>query len=102
MTTSGSYQNFVLERCQPYVDTNYCIIALNGEAGEVAEWYKKFILRGNPTGLLSKDDLKKELGDVLFYLVALAARNGWTLEEIMQANCDKLQDRINKNMRQIV
>jgi len=95
--TITEYQNFVDENCREYTDKAYSVIALNGEAGEVAEWYKKAVLRGNPDGKLSKQDLKEELGDVLFYLVRLAALYKWSLEEVMDANVAKLEKRKAKN-----
>lgn len=99
--TTAEYEAYVESRCKGYCDLNYCIIALNGEAGEVAEWYKKFVLRGNVVGNLRMEDLKKELGDVLFYLTRLAALNEWTLDQIMDTNKAKLDDRVENGMRQI-
>jgi NTP pyrophosphatase (non-canonical NTP hydrolase) len=95
------YEIFVEKMCKPYTDINYCIIALNGEAGEVAEWYKKHTLRGNPTGKLSPEDLKSELGDVLFYLTRLAQLHGWTLKDIMLSNVEKLEQRIAEGKKSI-
>lgn len=99
--TTAEYEDYVESRCKPYCDLNYTIIALNGEAGEVAEWYKKFVLRGNPVGNLTEVDLKGELGDVLFYLTRITKLKGWTLSEVMDANKVKLDDRVEKGMRQI-
>lgn len=87
------FEEHVLNRCSNYVDLNYCIIALNGEAGEVAEWYKKAILRGNPGDKYTELDLKHELGDVLFYLTRICKLKNWTLKEVMDANVIKLKDR---------
>jgi NTP pyrophosphatase (non-canonical NTP hydrolase) len=98
----SDYEEMVKQRCQSYVDVPYCVIALNGEAGEVAEWYKKFVLRGNVTGKYTVEDLKIELGDVLFYLTALASRYGWSLDEIMEANFEKLRIRDDKKMKMVV
>ena len=66
----------------------YPTLGLCGEAGEVAEKIKKHMRDGRTlvgVGL--------ELGDVLWYISALADDLGVTLEEIAQANVDKLQSR---------
>lgn len=81
------------EQCHPYVDENYSILAINGEAGELAEWHKKVNLRKAPKKL-TLEDKKKELGDILFYLVRCAALEGWTLYDVMNANVLKLEERV--------
>ena len=66
----------------------YPTLGLVGEAGEVAEKVKKNIRDGK-----SLDGVGLELGDVLWYISALADDLGVTLEEIAQANVNKLQSR---------
>lgn len=97
----SDYQAWVTKSCRGYTDINYCIIAINGEAGEVAEWYKKHELRGNPTGELTEEDLKLELGDLLFYIARLASLKGWSLNDIMDANVEKIEARITAGKRSI-
>lgn len=94
--TKKEYEEYVLMRCKNYVDLNYSVIALNEEAGEVAGWYKKVVLRGKAKGL-TDDDLKGELGDCLFYLTCIARVKGWTLNDIMEFNRDKLDARFVKD-----
>ena len=60
---------------------------LVGEAGEVAELVKKGIFHQQG---IDPQKMKKELGDVLWYLSALAKQFGFTLEEIMEHNIEKL------------
>lgn len=65
-------------------------LGITGEAGEVADLIKKNLGHGHQ---LDPEALKKELGDVLWYVQEVAYLAGFTLEEIAQANIQKLADR---------
>lgn len=65
-------------------------LGLTGEAGEVADMIKKSLGHGHGYDV---DELRKELGDVLWYLTALAEHCGIDLEWIAKANVEKLQKR---------
>ena len=65
-------------------------LGLCGEAGEVSELIKKHLLHGKP---LSRDDLRKELGDVLWYFFHALNTFDMSLEEVMEENVRKLCDR---------
>ena len=92
----SDYEKYVESRCKPYVDKNYCAVALAEESGEVCGYWKKYQLRGNPDGKFTPDDLKSELGDVLFYLTRMALLHGWSLDDVMQYNVEKLDQRVAK------
>lgn len=80
-------------------DLCYPILKLNGEAGEVAEKYGK-ILR-DKEGRVSLEDrraLMDELGDVLWYISAIAMTLGADLEDVAQRNIEKLQSRKDRNV----
>jgi NTP pyrophosphatase (non-canonical NTP hydrolase) len=62
-------------------------LGLAGEAGEVADLYKKMLFHGHQVDALHIID---ELGDVLWYIAALASLEGLSLQDIAQANIDKL------------
>jgi NTP pyrophosphatase (non-canonical NTP hydrolase) len=72
----------------------YLSMGLAGETGEVVEKMKKIIR--NDKGVVSneqRDLLKKELGDVLWYVSQLAKAFDISFSEVAQANLDKLADR---------
>lgn len=65
-------------------------LGISGEAGEVAELIKKWLGHGHD---VDKAKLVKELGDVLWYVSALAACFGINLELIGKQNLAKLKQR---------
>lgn len=65
-------------------------LGLTGEAGEVADLLKKGYGHGHG---VDTEKLKKELGDVLWYLAVLADAFGMTLEDVARANVEKLRAR---------
>jgi len=76
----------------------YPTLGLTGEAGEVSDKVKK-VLRDN-NGVFTDDhkkEIAKEIGDVLWYCAVLSRDLGFTLEEVAQANLDKLYSRQQRN-----
>jgi NTP pyrophosphatase (non-canonical NTP hydrolase) len=75
----------------------YPTLGLTNEAGEVAGKVKK-IFR-DKKGVISEEDrqaLKGELGDVLWYLAQICTELDLTLEEVAEANLEKLFDRLER------
>lgn len=69
-------------------------MGLAGEAGEIAEKIKKVLRDDN--GLITnekKQEIKKELGDVLWYVSQIATELGLSLEESASFNIEKLTSR---------
>lgn len=66
--------------------------ALHGMVGEIGElhsiYQKKY--QGHPICI---DHLKKELGDLLWFIAEYCTACGWNLEDIMKMNIEKLQER---------
>ena len=77
----------------------YPALGLCGEAGEVAEKIKKVIRDGVDYGYEEefRADLTKELGDVLWYVAALASDLDISLNEIAEKNVQKLASRKKRN-----
>lgn len=72
----------------------YPTLGLVNEAGEVAGKIKKiFRDRSGEIGEVDRQALKDELGDVLWYLTQICTNLGLTLEEVAEANLDKLFSR---------
>jgi NTP pyrophosphatase (non-canonical NTP hydrolase) len=65
-------------------------LGLVGEAGEVAEKIKKLI---RDSSRFQNEEIMKELGDVVFYATALANIYGKGLQEVLELNIAKLDDR---------
>jgi NTP pyrophosphatase (non-canonical NTP hydrolase) len=72
----------------------YPALGLAGEAGEVAEHAKKAIRDdGGQVGDERRAAMAKELGDVLWYVAQIATELDLDLDELAQANLDKLSSR---------
>ena len=77
----------------------YPTLGLAGEAGEVAEKVKK-IIRDNKSIIDERQDVAKELGDVLWYIAAVARDIGYSLEVIAEMNIEKLESRKERGVLQ--
>ncbi len=72
----------------------YPALGLAGEAGEVVEKVKKIFRNYN--GVITdeyRDLIKKELGDVLWYIALLSQEFGFTLNDVAEENLKKLASR---------
>jgi len=83
----------------PNVDKNfiYPTLGLAGEAGEVAEKIKKVIR--DKKGIIddeTREMIKKELGDVLWYVAQLSTELKISLEEVAKSNIEKLFSRMER------
>lgn len=91
------YQKAALRTAAPRDKKNeflHLVLGLVGESGEIAEKVKK-IVRDHDSDLSKVDveDLKKELGDVMWYVAVLADYFDISLGEVGQKNIDKLASR---------
>jgi NTP pyrophosphatase (non-canonical NTP hydrolase) len=109
--TIKEYQT-IIEKTAVYpkeIGLAYCAMGLTGEAGEVSDKIKKLyrdrdLLNKSFETMATTDEyveirngLKKELGDVMWYVTAMANEMNLSLESIMQANYDKLIKRRDTN-----
>ena len=92
--TINEYQKLAMTTLNPELNKKDVLInsvmGLCGESGEAIDIVKKWLAQGHE---LDKERLIKELGDVAWYLAEAATALDIPLEQILQANIDKLKKR---------
>lgn len=112
----NKYQELAMTTCMPSSENfSYMFLNLVGEVGEFASKIAKAIRKEQVTigglygmeksssndliyrkfkeGNEQKVELQKEAGDILWQLSGLCSVMGWSLEDVAQANLDKLAAR---------
>ena len=88
------YQDLAMRTLNPELSKRDVLInsvmGLCGESGEAIDIVKKWMAQGHE---LDKAHLAKELGDIAWYLAEAATALDLPLEDILQANLDKLKKR---------
>ena len=98
---TNSYPDFVTSRCKfggaivksMTADDAHMLhmtIGVSGEAGELLDAMKKAVIYRKP---LDIENVKEEIGDVLFYLQGLCNSIGYSFDEAMRDNMSKLNKR---------
>ena len=90
----NEYQKLAMKTLNPELSRKDVLInsvmGLCGESGEAIDIVKKWLAQGHE---LDKAHLAKELGDIAWYLAEAATALDMDLENIFQANIDKLKKR---------
>ena len=68
-------------------------LGLSAESGEFTEIIKKMVLQGKPYNEDNIFHMKRELGDICWYLAQACMALDTTFDEIIEMNVDKLQAR---------
>ena len=68
-------------------------VGMSAEAGEFTEVVKKIIFQGKPFTEENMFHLKRELGDIMWYVAQACIGMNISIDEILQMNVDKLADR---------
>jgi len=68
-------------------------LGLTAESGEFSEVVKKIILQGKPYNEDNVFHMKRELGDICWYLAQACMALDTTFDEIIEMNVDKLKAR---------
>lgn len=94
-----SYQRSAMTFRLPTADREYALLNLFAEAGEVAGKAAKHRRDG---GDVTEYNLaiKKELGDVMWQVAAVAKDHGFTLSQICEHNLEKLASRQQRDVIQ--
>ena len=92
--TINEYQKLAMTTLNPQLDKKDVLIngvmGLCGESGEAIDIVKKWLAQGHD---LDREKLGKELGDIAWYLAETAYALDIPLEDILQANIEKLRKR---------
>lgn len=92
--TINEYQRLAMATLNPELDKKDVLIngvmGLCGESGEAIDIVKKWLAQGHD---LDRAKLAKELGDIAWYLAETAYALEIPLEDILQANIEKLKKR---------
>lgn len=91
--TREEYRKFVegrLEGCSLNEARLFGAMNIAGEAGEVLDLWKKYFYGKCKLNDEFEDNLLLELGDVMFAIEVFCITEGFTLEEIRQANYEKV------------
>lgn len=90
----NEYQRLAMTTLNPDLNKREVLInsvmGLCGESGEAIDIVKKWMAHGHE---LDKEHLAKELGDIAWYLAEAATALDMNLEDILQANIEKLKRR---------
>ena len=95
------YSDFVSSRCkfggaivnemtEEDAHLLHMAVGVSGEAGELLDAIKKAVIYRKT---MDTDNVREEIGDCLFYLQGMCNAIGYSLEQAMQDNMDKLNKR---------
>ena len=92
--TVNEYQKLAMSTLNPALNRKDVLIngvmGLCGESGEAIDIVKKWLAQGHE---LDREKLAKELGDIAWYLAETATALELNLEDILEANIEKLRKR---------
>ena len=94
----NDYQDKVLQFRTKTADEMYAVIGLSGEVGELHSLIAKAIRDGVKDEAEFEKNIKKELGDILWFIAAIADDFEATLDEVAQGNYYKLKDRFERGV----
>lgn len=97
--TLNEYQMLARRTRLLSADETYAVMNLAGEVGEVLSLRAKMIRDGTPY-IVVQENMRKELGDVLWHIAAIADDYQLDLKDIAVTNINKLESRKARNVIQ--
>ena len=85
----------------------YPVVKLAGETGEFCDKVGKYLRNGGEPESVQdaavvlnqhKQELKAELGDILWYIACFCTRMGFRMEDVLYQNLAKIRDRAERNV----
>lgn len=86
----NNYQAQAMTKRIPSADQTYALLGLGGEVGELYSYVAKAV---RDEYELDPILIKKELGDILWFIAAIATDLDMSLEDIAETNIEKLTRR---------
>lgn len=85
----------IIDRPNSYSRQLHAAMGMSGESGEILELYKKDMFGYHYEGKKSLDEEKllKEIGDIFWYFSLMLYASGFSLDEVMRSNAEKLRKR---------
>ena len=68
-------------------------IGINAEGGEFAEIVKKAFFQGKPMDEDAQYHMKRELGDIMWYIAQACIALGITMDDVIETNIEKVESR---------
>ena len=68
-------------------------LGLSAESGEFTEIVKKIVFQGKPVNVDNLYHMKRELGDIMWYVAQACMTLDTTIDEIIEMNVEKLEKR---------
>lgn len=90
----NKYQDEAMSYRLPTANETYAVMGLVGEVGEFYSIMAKEVRDGVKAE--NSENLVKELGDILWFVAALAHDFGLSLDELAKLNLEKLEGRKNR------
>lgn len=92
--TGNEYQKLASRTIpETFIEADCIGHSLHGMVGELGELHSIYQKLYQGHGKIDNEHLKKEVGDLLWFIAEYCTGMGWNLDDVMQMNIDKLKAR---------